>query len=555
MGESPRITADSQAATHSAADAMAAGHHALRAADWAAARTHFEAALAAAESPEALEGLGTALFWLDDPATIDVRERAYRRYREGGDPAGAARLAVALAIDHATFRGEEAVAHGWLELASRALEGLDLLPEHGLLAMHQADFALADNDPQEGARLAAQAVDIGRRLGVSDVELLGRAQEGYALVAQGSVTEGMRRLDASAAAAVAGEIADHAYAGYACCYLISACSRVGDLPRAAQWCEQLDAHCRRVGFHALQHLCRTMYAAVLVEQGEWERAEQEMIAARERLGSTRPAMAAEALVRLGELRRRQGRYDEARQLFEQAEPHPLALLGRAATAHDEGDSSAAAADAERYLRAVDVTDRLGRAPGLDLLVHARSALGDRDGARSALTELRAIAHTVGTAPLAATTALAEATLHEAAGDLAAARIAAENAADGFERAGAPFGAARARVLLARVLARTGDPRTAERESRAAALAFDHLGARREAARARQVLQPAERSPLTPRETEVVRLVAAGLSNAQIAERLVLSQHTVHRHVANVLLKLDVPTRAAAAARATSLSLL
>jgi DNA-binding NarL/FixJ family response regulator len=58
------------------------------------------------------------------------------------------------------------------------------------------------------------------------------------------------------------------------------------------------------------------------------------------------------------------------------------------------------------------------------------------------------------------------------------------------------------------------------------------------------------SPLSRRETEVLRLVAAGLSNREIATSLVLSEHTVHRHVANVLRKLSQSSRAAAAATAT-----
>jgi len=53
--------------------------------------------------------------------------------------------------------------------------------------------------------------------------------------------------------------------------------------------------------------------------------------------------------------------------------------------------------------------------------------------------------------------------------------------------------------------------------------------------------------LTPRELEVLKLVAQGLSNADIAQRLVLSEHTVHRHLANILRKLSLSSRAAAAA--------
>jgi hypothetical protein len=143
-------------------DTLAAGRRALDAGDWGAARGHFEMAVAELRCGSALEGLGSAYFWLDHPDTIDVRERAYRAYRSEGNLAGAARVAVALAIGHITFLGEEAVARGWLELAARSVADLDVAPEHGLLALFEADFALSANDPVEAGRRAHRAVEIGR---------------------------------------------------------------------------------------------------------------------------------------------------------------------------------------------------------------------------------------------------------------------------------------------------------------------------------------------------------------------------------------------------------
>jgi DNA-binding CsgD family transcriptional regulator len=64
-----------------------------------------------------------------------------------------------------------------------------------------------------------------------------------------------------------------------------------------------------------------------------------------------------------------------------------------------------------------------------------------------------------------------------------------------------------------------------------------------------------RSALTPRELDVLKLVAQGLSNTEIAQRLILSEHTVHRHLANILRKLDLPSRAAAAAWGTRAGLI
>lgn len=544
--------------TDRCADPSEAGWAALASGEWSRAHGLFEQARAAGESAAILEGLGTAAFWLDDPRTIDIRERAYRLYREEGDGVGAARVAVALALDHVTFRGEEAVAQGWLELAGRLLDGLDVTPEHGWLSVWEGDFAIsAENDPVKAARLAGRTIEIGRAVGVPDIELLGLAQQGVALVSQGHVTEGMRRLDASVTAAVAGEMSDVASAGYACCYLISACEQVRDLPRAAQWCHKLSDYCARVGFPTLLHLCRAHYAGVLVEQGDWVNAESEMLLATESLRARRPGMAVEGVVRLAELRRRQGRLREAAELFGAADPHPLSLLGRASLALDEGDPVTAAGYAQRYLRQFPVTDRTGRAGGLEALVDALVQLGDLAAAGRHSEELRQIADLVGTSSLKAVAALAQARVARAAGDLATARTAAEDAVDLYDRAGAPFGAAHARALLARLLDGLGERDAAAREATSAARAFDHLGASRDAELVRRAVPelPHPRSPLTRRESDVLRLVASGMSNADIAERLVLSRHTVHRHVANILTKLGVSTRTAAAARATSLGLL
>lgn len=101
-------------------DGLEAGRAALRRGDWQAARRSFESSLRTDEQPEALEGLGLAAWWLDlTDVVFDARERAYRLYRERDDSQGAARMAVWLAGDTAAFRGEQAIAHGWLHRGSR----------------------------------------------------------------------------------------------------------------------------------------------------------------------------------------------------------------------------------------------------------------------------------------------------------------------------------------------------------------------------------------------------------------------------------------------------
>jgi LuxR family maltose regulon positive regulatory protein len=159
---------------------------ALRRGDWADARAAFELALNKAESAAALEGLGMAAWWLDDAATtFAAREQAYRLYRRAGDARGAARVATWLAWDYGAFRGEAAVANGWLQRAEHLLDGLEPGHEHGWLYFHQGAAWLHGRYQTSTARqLGARTAELGRALGSIDLEMLGRALEGLALVSQ-----------------------------------------------------------------------------------------------------------------------------------------------------------------------------------------------------------------------------------------------------------------------------------------------------------------------------------------------------------------------------------
>jgi hypothetical protein len=204
--------------------------------------------------------------------------------------------------------------------------------------------------------------------------MLGRAIQGLALVVSGAVAEGMRGLDEVNTAVVAGEMTDLVAIGLSCCYMIAACERVRDYDRAVQWCTRLKAFCAKWGLRPLFAVCRTQYASICLWRGTWLEAEQELCAASDELGASRPAMTGDALVRLAELRRRQGRLVEATTLFDQAGGHGLALLGRAELAFDRGDLRAAADQAARYLRHVRTQNRTDRASRLDLLVRALTDL-------------------------------------------------------------------------------------------------------------------------------------------------------------------------------------
>jgi ATP/maltotriose-dependent transcriptional regulator MalT len=268
-------------------------------------------------------------------------------------------------------------------------------------------------------------------------------------------------------------------------------------------------------------------------------------------------MVGSPLACLAELRRRQARADEAAHLLDRAGPSAAAQLCRTRLALDEGESRRAVELVERLLPQTPAERILERAPALELLVRARVARGELEEARAAHESLRETAHLVGSQPLHAGAELAEGLLEAAGGEHERARALFEDAIDRFERCGAPFDASRARIELDTSLAAMGRAELAEHEATTALDRMIELGAEAEARRARQLLEASIRGGggrpellgVTRREREVLGLLAEGLTNRQIAERLVVSEHTVHRHVTNILRKLDLPSRTAAAAYA------
>ena len=543
-------------------DPLAAGWAALARGAWEEARVSFDAAVAASATAEALEGLGWAAWWGSDEAvTFDARERAYALYREADDRRAAARVATSLGTDHTDFHGELAVAQGWLGRAQRLLEGLEPGPEHGWLWVHDAEKRLMVGDMASARELGARAAALGDELDLIDLQMMGLATEGYVLVAEGDVDAGMRRLDEAAAAALGGEFQEIWAVGWAVCLLIQACEHVRDYGRAGQWCRQLEEWSTRTDVMFFNRICRAHYAGVLMWRGTWAEAEQELIECAERIAEMRPAMGAEAYVRLGELRRRQGRLDEADAIFEEIAEHPLALLGLGELCMDRGDATGACDRAEQYLRETPAHAGPLRAPGLELLVRARASRGDLDAAACAAEELDAVALNVGTEPLRAATRFAAGVVALGRGELESARVEFEDATRLFHRNGAPFEAARARIELARALAAATRQQDAHRELKSAGTTLCRIGAAHAVAQVealeRELRQAPQHAPgtLTPRECEVLRLVAKGMSDRAIAEQLVLSEHTVHRHVANILAKLGCTSRSAAVADALTKQLI
>ncbi len=549
--------------TAPASEQVREGWTALSAGFWKKARAIFERELDVRESAEALEGLSWAAWWLDDAdAVFEARERAYRLYKHNRDPASAARMATWLASDHLDFHGSPAVASGWLRRAGRMLDPVDPGPDHGWLAFQEGYIAAICGETAKAEQLGARAAQLGRQFDVPDLEMLGLALQGASLVACAQVEEGMRCLDEATAAALVGDATVPISSAWTCCFLVTACTAVLDYERAFEWCDRIAEFAERYGSRYMLAFCRAEYGAVHLWRGRWADAETLLESSIDDFSNSRPAWAEGPLVGLAELRRRQGRAADAGRLLDQAGPSPASELCRARLSLDQGESLRAVELGDKLLRQIPEERKLDRAPVLELLVRARVARGELDEAVAPLAALREVAQMVGTAPLRAVTDLAEGILAAAEGDHERARPLLEDALDCFERSGAPFESSQARIELATSLTALGRGDVAKREADAAHGRLIELGADAEAERAHRLLESPIRGgdgsglpKITAREREVLGHLAEGLTNRQIAERLVVSEHTVHRHVTNILRKLDLPSRSAAAAYAARSGLL
>ena len=286
----------------------------------------------------------------------------------------------------------------------------------------------------------------------------------------------MRCLDEATAAAMAGEATIPISSAWTCCFLVTACTSVHDYERASEWCDRIAEFADRYGSRYMLGFCRAEYGAVSVWRGRWSEAEELLEEAIEAFSRSRPAYAAGPTVQLAELRRRQGRPAEALALLEQAGASGGARLCRARLALDADDPRSAAELAERLHRQ---DPGPGQAPVLEVLIRASIGAVQLDRAASALAELRSLEQLVGTRPLRASADLAEGMLAAAHDDHERARTLLEDAVDAYERSGAPFEAARARVELAATLAALGLGNRAERRGRGGRAGIAGTGRRRD----------------------------------------------------------------------------
>jgi DNA-binding CsgD family transcriptional regulator len=500
---------------------------------------------------EDLELLATSAYMLgrgDDH--LSGLERAHQVYLEAGEALRAARCAFWMGM-HLAARGEMGHATGWLGRAQRLVEREQRdCVEQGYLLLPVVLQHAASGDHEAASSTAADAAEIGERFGEADLFALAVQEQGHALVMQGRIEEGLGLLDEAMLAVTAGELSP-IVTGLIYCSVIDGCQEVYALRRAQEWTAALTRWCeQQPEIVAFTGRCLVHRAEIMQLHGAWRDALEEARRAGQRQELDRVA-AAQGFYRQGEVHRLRGEFAAAEEAYRDAsrcgwEPQPgLALLRLA-----QGNNDAAAAAIRRV--AGETTERFKRARLLPAYVEIMLAVGDIEEARSACRELEEISVGHERGMLAAMVAHARGAVDLAEGDARAALVALRHASQVWQELGAPYEAARVRVLLGLACRALGDDDAAALELEAAHGVFQDLEAAPDLARVDSLARSGASSNahgLTPRELQVLRLVAAGETNKAIAAELVVSERTVDRHVSNIFVKLGVSSRAAATAYA------
>ncbi|MEV4261659.1 LuxR C-terminal-related transcriptional regulator [Kribbella sp. NPDC049584] len=527
--------------------------------DWAAAYDR----LTAADGDPGTVGLGAddlmtlgmAAFLLGDiDACIRALQRGYRLRIDNGEVLGAVRFAFWLARVH-NGRGEGAVGSGWAARAERLLADhpADVV-ERGYLLIHDFFRCLDRGDFAAAIATGDEIITVARRHGDPDLLAQGLVCTGRMMMYAGHVPEGLAILDEAMVGVAAGELSP-VFAGMVYCSMIEACQEVLDFARASAWTTALTRWCdTQPDLVPFTGQCAVHRGQILRLHAAYPEALAEFEAACQRYAASGYSVAAGlAMSERGDVLRILGEYVAAESAYDQAASYGYeAQPGRALLMVARGRVSGAVAAVRRLL--AETGDPVHQSRLLAAAVEVLIAGDEPAEAEQAAGQLSTIAEEFGCAGLRASAAYCSALVALAGEDADRALPQARAAVQLWGELRAPYEVARAKVLVGRAVRLLGDDDSATAELTAACRTFAELGAvgaRQEA----EKLIGRSTSGLTGRELDVLRLVAVGNSNAEIAGLLVLSDKTVARHLTNIFAKLDVPSRTAAAAYARDHDLL
>ena len=491
-----------------------------------------------------LDLLATTAFMLGrDDECVGWLERAHQRYLDEAQTLRAVRSASWIVMNYAT-RGEIGPATGWLGRAQRLVASEGDCAERGYLLLPGVFQKEAAGDYAAGAAIAAEAVRLGERFRDRDLFALAIQAQGYMLIKSGQVGEGLALLDEGMVAVTAEELSP-IVTGIVYCGVILACQEVYEVRRAREWTRALaDWWALQPEMVAFTGRCYVHRAEIMQLDGSWRDALMEARRAGARFVETSNPAAGLACYRQGELLRLQGEFAAAEEAYREAssfgwEPQP----GLAQLRLTQGRTDAAVS-AIRRAEAATAT-LLDRARILPAFVEIMLRAGDVESARGASLELEEIAARYESTMLGAIVAHARGAVHLADGEPREALVVLQRATEAWRALDIPYETARTRVLVGDACRLLGDEEAALLEHGSAKRTFERLGAKPDLARFDA--PSASAHGLSPREVEVLRLVAAGKTNREIAASLVISEHTVARHLQNIFAKLGLSSRAAATA--------
>jgi len=535
------------------AAALARARAAIREKAWSTAFAEFtEAGRQASLDPGDLELLSVAAHLTGkDAESGEALARAHQGYLARGETRRAARCAGWLSFV-AQLRGDRAQASGWLSRARRLLETEGDCVEKGYLLLPVGMASAQQRDLDAAHAAFVEAATIGQRFADRDLASLALQGQGRVLVRRGEIPRGVALLDEAMVAVMANEVSP-IVAGGIYCSVLDACGEIFDLRRAQEWTAALEQWCSsQPDMVPYRGHCLIRRAEIMQLRGAWPDALLEARCACERLSQPvpKPAVGA-AFYRKAEMHRLLGELEEAEEAYRAAAqwervPRPgLALLRLA-----RGEVKAAQSEIRHV---VDVTVEPGKkAEALAAQAEITLAAQDLATARSAADDLSKIATKIGAEFLLAVAACTQGAVLLAEGEAPVAVASLRQALATFRHLEAPYEVARVQVCLARAYRTQGIDESALHELQAAREAFRKLGAATDLAHIEELVDfPATSpaGPLTQREIEVVKLVASGITNREIANKLNISEKTVARHLNNIFNKLDLSSRAAATAYA------